>query len=79
MELIINKLEDLEKLKGWTIKEASFSLAAGGVDPVISFKLEHPAAECPVLFAVKAFPTFGRSGNIALVNASFNLHTEDVR
>ena len=77
MELVINKVEDIAKLEGWTIKGAAIQVTAG-VDPVINFTLAHPAAEHDISLAVIATVSFGRSGNVMVVNALLAVHSEDV-
>ncbi len=77
MELSITKSEELSKLEGWTIKAASFQ--PNGADPSIALKLEHIAAQCPVLLTITGTVTFGRSGNIMIVNSMINFKTQDLK
>ena len=77
MELSISKKEDLSKLEGWTIKGATFQ--ADGSDPSIALRVEHPLAGCPVLLTIIGAVSFGRSGNIMIVNSVINFKTQDIK
>ncbi len=77
MELVLTKIEDLEKLKGWRIDGAT--LERQDVAPVLVLQMSHLAAECPVCLKIKPVVSFGRSGNVMLVTESLSLHIEDVK
>ncbi len=74
-QLIINKPEDLAKLIGWTIDGVQVAV---GSNPVITLQIHHLAAEYPVKLHITGDVSFGRSGNVMIVNSIFTLKTEDV-
>ena len=47
-ELSITSIQDLEKLKGWTIKEAEFLAPNTGESGFIKFRLHRRGAACEV-------------------------------
>lgn len=75
MELIINKFEDLNKLTGWMIDGVGITI---GANPVLTFQMHHPAAACPIKVHIIGDVSFGRSGNVFIINPTFQLKTEDV-
>jgi copper homeostasis protein CutC len=74
-ELVIQSAEDLKKLQGWQIEAATYSVE--GVDPSVRLKITHPAASCPVMVIIRPQVSFGRSGNIFLVNQALTIQTQD--
>ena len=75
MELIIQKLEDIAKLEGWTIQKASVSL---GADPLLTLNITHPAAEKAVNLRIIGGVHYQRVGNnITVLNSTFTIKSED--
>ena len=75
-ELVIKNLEDLKKLSGWTIEKAG-KVANATPACTIGLLLSHPAAERKVVLKFWPTVTFGRAGNIMLVNESLKIEVLD--
>lgn len=76
-EVNLIKTEDFQKFIGWTVKECQ--VITNGADPGLLLQLSHPAAECPVQLRILSGVTFGRSGNIMVVNAQLHFNVEDLK
>jgi len=76
-ELNIKSVQDLSKLNGCRIENAQFSV--NGVDPVITLDVSHPALIGKIArISFIGTVSFGRSGNVFLVNTGITIHTEDI-
>ena len=71
----IKCVEDLRKLVGWHIKD--IAIITDSSDPIVKLTLSQIAADFLLQVEIKPVVTFGRSGNVFLVNASLNVKAEE--
>jgi len=74
-QVVINKVEDLSKLRSWVIDDVRF---VGGVDSAIEFKLHQQLAERPIKLTISSGVIFGRSGNVVIANGNLAIRAEDI-
>jgi len=75
-QIAFNNGGDLKKLIGCLIEDVRTEITNG--DPALVLKLSNPGAEKDIGLRVISGVTFGRSGNVMLVNGSLTFHPFDI-
>ena len=73
--LVINTLDDLRKLEGWTIKKA---FKASDRPAAVAMVISHQAAENDVMIIFDAVVNMGRSGQVVIANENIKITVKDV-
>jgi len=74
--ITVNKLEDLRKLEGWTLKNVQ---PLPGVPPCLRLTMAHPAAENAVTLTLMPSMNLGLSGNLVVANIDLKMVLDDVQ
>ncbi len=71
----LKQVDDLGKLKSFRIEDISLMV---GPDAVVTLTLSHPAAEKQLRLKINSGVSFGRSGNVMVLNSTLTFGTEDI-
>ncbi len=74
-ELRIKAMDDLKKLKGWTIEKA---FKATDRVAAVAFVLSFPGAERKVMLILDAKVNMGRSGNVVIASEAIQIEVKDI-